>query len=376
MSATPLRFPTAHLRSPIRFAACCLLGLAAALPVAWGGKSVLGQQPAAGQQEEEIPEPVDIDLRTSDDLVLKATYYPGLEGKDSVPVVLLHALRGRHDRNEGSRGNTRFSREDYRNLAEYLRSQGHAVLVPDLRGHGESNLIRVPGRMDTLIDPTTMAGANYQRMVAVDLPVLKRFLVEKNNNKELNIEKLTVVAAEESAVLAVFWTQLDWSVPPSGFEKQGQDIKALILLSPKWSVPGLQWGQISRYQPLALPRANEKLRNALLDPNAQDRYGLTVFDYREEVLVRILVGWYQSGDPSDKPPPHVRGAMDDARKVYSLLKRHQDVLLGKFDTKTQGTMLLHTPGIKGSQVVAGLIDKIVGSRTLPWAERRDPYAGR
>jgi len=366
-------FPARRFDGPLRTG---LLALAVLLSLAWGSRLLAAQDPSAGGEKQEIPEPKDVSIRTTDGVALAATYFPGLKEKESVPVVLLHELRGRH---QGGRAtNTRFSRVDYAALAKYLQARGHAVLVPDLRGHGDSNIRKIPGRADQVIDPETMGGPDYQRMVAIDMPALKNYLIARNNEGELNIEKLVVVGAEESALLAMYWTQLDWSIPASGNRKQGQDIKAVILLSPAWSVPGLQWGQISRYQPLAMIPFDPQLQRVFRDGVRRDpRQGAAVFDYRREVPVRILVGWYASKNPADNPPTHVREAMADARKVHNLLKGFPDadVLLGKFDTKAQGTALLQVPGLRCAQIIANLVEKTVGSRQLSWEKRGDPYRG-
>jgi len=339
-----------------------------------GPARLAAQDPAAAGEKDEIPKPEEVSIQTPDGLVLKATYLPGLKGKETIPVVLLHELRGRHQ--QGRSANTRFSRVDYAGLAKTLQARGHAVLVPDLRGHGESNVRKIPGRADQVIDPETMGGTEYQRIVAIDMPAMKNYLVARNNEGELNIEKLVVVGAVESALAAMYWAQLDWSMPASGNRKQGQDIKAVILLSPQWSVPGLQWAQISRYQPPAMIPFDPQLQRVFRDGIRRDhRQGPAVFDYRKEVPVRILVGWYDSNDPSDKPPAHVRDAMTDARKVYNLLKGFGDALLGKFDTKAQGTALLKVPGLRTEQIIANLIDRTVGSRQFAWDKRIDPYRG-
>ena len=78
-----------------------------------------------------LPAPIELmgnDWVTSDGARLSATFYPGRETKDTVPVILLHMSEG--------------DRKEYLELAPYLQEQGHAVLVPDLRGHGESEQIR------------------------------------------------------------------------------------------------------------------------------------------------------------------------------------------------------------------------------------------
>jgi pimeloyl-ACP methyl ester carboxylesterase len=358
-----------------------LFAVALLLPLVWGSVVLAAEPPPAqppppGGEKPEIPKPKDVSIQTTDGVALAATYFPGLKEKESVPVVLLHELRGRHQR--GGAANTRFSRVDYAGLAKHLQARGNAVLVADLRGHGDSNVRKIPGRADEVIDPETMGGTDYQRMVTMDMPAIKNYLIARNNEGELNIEKLVVVGAEESALLAMYWTQLDWSIPASGNQKQGQDIKAVILLSPTWSVPGLQWSQISRYQPLAMIPFDPQLQRVFRDGVKRDpRQGAVVFDFRREVPVRILVGWHDPKNPADKPPLHVREAMVDARKVYGLLKKgpETDVLLGKFDTKAQGTALLQVPGLRAEQIIGNLVGKTVGSRQLSWQKRVDPYRG-
>ena len=67
-------------------------------------------------------------LQTSDGLELTLTYYRGTKGKQTIPVVLLHGWKQ--------------SRNDYKDLAPALQAQGYAVIVPDLRGHGESTHLK------------------------------------------------------------------------------------------------------------------------------------------------------------------------------------------------------------------------------------------
>ena len=73
------------------------------------------------------PQPEDITLTTEDGVKLAVTYYAGTKGKDSIPVILLHGYGFLE------------SRKDYAGLAPYLQDElGCAVIVPDLRGHGDS----------------------------------------------------------------------------------------------------------------------------------------------------------------------------------------------------------------------------------------------
>src|SRR5262249_22426606 len=76
--------------------------------------------------------PEDFELKDSNSLplckdgtLIKATYYPGLNKEKTVPIIMLHGYKG--------------NRSEFAPLALYLQKEkGHAVLVPDLRGHGES----------------------------------------------------------------------------------------------------------------------------------------------------------------------------------------------------------------------------------------------
>ena len=73
-----------------------------------------------------------------------------------------------------------------------------------------------------------------------DIEACKRFLLRENNEGELNIELLTVVAAGEmGAVIGLNWVAMDWSWPILPGRKQGQDVKALVLLSPGQSFKGV-----------------------------------------------------------------------------------------------------------------------------------------
>ena len=80
------------------------------------------------QEKEKLPPKQEVTLVTEDEVQLKATFWPGTEGKENVPVILLHAFRG--------------SRQDFNVLAEFLQGKGCAVIAPDLRGHGDSTLVR------------------------------------------------------------------------------------------------------------------------------------------------------------------------------------------------------------------------------------------
>ena len=186
------------------------VGLAwvALLGIGFGGALTITRPAiAADDEEEETFEPEDVTLTTSDDVEIKATFYPSniekKKRKDAVPVIALHASKG--------------DRGDCRALAIYLQSLGHAVITPDLRGHGES---KVNG-----VDANRLRAGDIELMVNQDMEAIKRFLKKKNNQQQLNIEKLCVVGAEMGATVAINWAATDWMYEKLPTGKQGQDVK-------------------------------------------------------------------------------------------------------------------------------------------------------
>ncbi len=174
---------------------------------------------------DEIPPPEDVQLRTKDDLHLHAVYYAGIQKKNSVAIILLHAYNG--------------DCHDFDDLALLLQKQGHAVITPDLRGHGESKEIDRDGRSEKL-ETAALRTADFAAMVTYDLETVKSFLIAKNNAGDLNIDKLCVVGAEMGAIIAADWARLDWSWPVLSSGKQGQDVKALVLISPESNFKGMK----------------------------------------------------------------------------------------------------------------------------------------
>jgi pimeloyl-ACP methyl ester carboxylesterase len=174
-----------------------------------------------GQDEDELPEPRDVRLETSDGVALFAVYYPGTREKETVPVILLHAWESDHKSLVG--------------MASSLQKQyGYAVIVPDLRGHGQSNK-SIGGKE---LDPDLWRGSQLA-LVIEDIEACKNFLIGENNQGNVNIDLLAVVAEGESTILAALWTVRDWSYPPLGSIKQGQDVKTLVLLNPVRNFRGL-----------------------------------------------------------------------------------------------------------------------------------------
>lgn len=191
----------------------------------FGGLSTAGAQ--GNKAESKIPDPEEITRDTKDGVVLKMTYFPGTLGKKSAPIILLHGWGGQ--------------RGDLEPLGKYLQSLGHACLSVDLRGHGESVRAKVTEKNGEVgfkdLDRNDFQKAHMESM-AYDVEAAKRFLLEKNNLGECNIEALGIVACDVSCLVAMRWSIADWSVQNLPAFKLGQDIKALVLLSPVTSYKG------------------------------------------------------------------------------------------------------------------------------------------
>ncbi len=146
-----------------------------------------------------------------------------------MPVIVLHGYKK--------------DRHDFDELATALQARGHWVIAPDLRGHGESTQITRPGETATdKIDDETLKPADVKDMFARygDLEAVKSYLIQKNNAEELNIDKLCVIGSDMGAVVAINWALLDWSWPVLSNGKQGQDVKALVLISPESNSKGVR----------------------------------------------------------------------------------------------------------------------------------------
>ncbi len=204
--------------------------LVVCLSVLWLGQGMVAAPLArAADEEEDAHKPQDVSLRTDDGVDIKATFYPSTlekkEKKDAVPLIVLHGLKG--------------DRGDCESLALYLQGLGHAVITPDLRGHGESTQLIRPDGSKIVLSANHLKPTDFGLMVTKDMETVKSFLIKKNNNEELNIERLGVIGAEMGAVVAINWAAQDWNWPVLATGKQGQDVKALVVISPEWNFKGL-----------------------------------------------------------------------------------------------------------------------------------------
>ena len=310
---------------PQTWAAACLAALL--LCMASPGK-VHAQAATAAPK---IPPPLEMQLKdrtgkllSKEGVELHATYYPGTKGTESVAVLLVHMWEGK--------------RSDWSQLALYLQKQGYAVLAPDLRGHGDSTTRYVQGK-EAKLEPAKFRPADFDSMVTDDLEACKSFLMQENNAGKLNIDKLCVVGAEMGAVVATNWAVVDWSWPVLATGKQGQDVKALVLLSP---IRKVEKGTLLMSKPARHPAV------------------------REQLSILIMYGNKGKAD-FRKDADQFYTALEPYHKHKS--QEEQDLFLVEVNTALQGTKMLSVPTLKMEEKIHYFIEERVAKRGSAWRDR-------
>lgn len=177
-------------------------------------------------------------LETSDGIRIAAWYYPAAEdAKTDATVILIHDVEGSH--------------ETVDTLARSLQGVGHAVVAPDLRGHGGSGLRPGGAKSDTgdhrllkkpdLESIAAATGGSHRGQAALqgEIEAVRNWIKQKSETGELNIDRLCVVGCGLGATLASMWTAADWNWPPTTSGPQGQQVRALALISPVWASKGI-----------------------------------------------------------------------------------------------------------------------------------------
>jgi len=189
--------------------------------------SIVVAATAMGQRPKQDPKlkPRTVTLKTKDGIELRAFYFPSEKGKESPTVLLVHEWQGQAS--------------PYGPLVMALSKAGCAVLVPDYRGHGGSREYTNVRGEKTEFNLAQMSRADIEAIVTFDLETAKGFLKEENNEGRLNLNALVVIGVREGCVLGAQWAMRDWSFPSVGSNKQGQDVKALVLISPEKQIKGV-----------------------------------------------------------------------------------------------------------------------------------------
>ncbi len=295
--------------------------------------------PAAVAQRGRAGRTEPVKVQTRDGVELSATYYPSPNAKDPTlgkqvtPVVLLHDEKD--------------TQGMFSSLAAALQSAGQkpnepsfAVMTVDLRGHGASTRQTAPNGQTRQLDAAKL-NRNDILAMSLDMEAVRGFLVGKNDAGELNLNKLCLVGVGFGATVAVNWAEKDWSAPPLLIGKQGQDVKALVLISPQWKYRGIM--------------LNQALRLAALKKGA----------------AWMLI--YGEQDPDQAA---------DARRIYRQLERyHPEPETAQAPPRSLADVPMKT-ALEGSALVsqigqpieASIVDFLtiqVADQDLPWSKRRN-----
>jgi pimeloyl-ACP methyl ester carboxylesterase len=201
------------------------------------------------QVAREGPPPEPLNLAAADGVQLKATYFPGsgqtvLQKKQTTPVVLLHDFKSNRAVFNPLIGQLQGPAEPG------VESVHFAVIAVDLRAHGESVKQILPTGVPADLDAAKLSKEGLEAMAALDMEAVRAFLVQKNDAGDLNINKLCLVGSGLGASVAANWALADWTAPPLAVGKQGQDVKAIALISPMWSYRGLSMQDPMKFGPL------------------------------------------------------------------------------------------------------------------------------
>ncbi len=295
----------------------------------------VGMSPAfvEAQRTRRSSGPEEIKLTTKDGVKLKGTYYASSLGRDAVPVVMLHDFKE--------------SRRVFGGLATALQDpsdsdrDSRAVITIDLRGHGESTTqVSRDGRSRDL-EASRLKPGDFQDMVLQDMEAVRKFLVEKNDAGELNLNKLCLVGSGMGANVATYWAAADWSAPLLATRKQGQDVKALVLASPEWGFRGL---------PLLKP-----LRHA---------------DVRQRLSFFIVYGEHDSKARKDAKVVHKNLAKYHPEPSPDKIREQKDLFVFPLRTKLQGTRLLTDPDFGMLSKLDAFIDARLTQKNFDWIKRR------
>jgi len=305
-----------------------------AAAVAWG---LLSGGPAQAQQPPAAPaapaanaanKPVDVTFKTGDGVNIVATYYPSSNGKDAVPVILVHGFKG--------------NRGEFKELALYLQGRGCAVLAPDLRGHGDSTKKEGNNRP---LNPDMFKPDQFEMMYKADgdLEKCKSFLLDKNNQGDLNIDKLCVIGAQLGANLALNWAVTDWSWPVLLNGKQGQDVKALVLISPE----------------VVSSRGQMSAKTAALNANVGTQLSIMILvGQRNTKAYSAAQRIYKFFEKNHPAPPPAKAQTD------------QDLFFIPIDADLQGTKLLAQPLLKLNYLIGQFIEWRLIKKSFPWRNRK------
>lgn len=288
---------------------------------------------SATAQAQELKPPVDKTLLDNRGWPIHITYYESPGDKDSPVAILVPGAEGI----EKSR-----TRKVWDGVAKALQKEKYAAITVDLRKHGDSFPVLDDDKKAKL---ARLGTADYQAMAGVDLELVKAFLMQEHEEQKLNIRKTGIAAAGSSCLIVSAFAAADWVKPPWNDAPvdiyktpRGQDIRAIMMLSPKSSVRGI---------------------------NISDTMKI-IAEPARGVAVHI---WYN---------PEERREVADAKKVYRFLELRQEdpeeprkLNEGPPDKQYTAEGLLEGRAAPVMQkTIKEFFDKFVKARTEEWKSRK------
>jgi pimeloyl-ACP methyl ester carboxylesterase len=273
-------------------------------------------------------------LMSADGLTLHLTYWPSEAKQDAAVIVLLHMQNG--------------NRLDWpAKFVLDLQQQGYAVIAVDLRGHGQSKGTPPPSddkdkkKKDdkgATVESDHFKPGDYEAMVLADMEAVKEFIYEEHQAQHLNMNKMAIIAADMGTSVAICFAANDWlkrphpDGPAGAQTPRGQDVRALVLVSPQSSVPGLPVTKPVRT--LKAPEAN--------------------------IAFLVCVG---SKDKTDR---------GQAKKLYTSLatpdKNKDRMFFEEYGSPKRGTDLFGT-GLRMEDHILAFLDKYVKKLPSDWRDR-------
>ncbi|MDB5341223.1 MAG: hypothetical protein JWN70_6842 [Planctomycetaceae bacterium] len=274
---------------------------------------------------------------TKDGISIAGTYWPSGLKQDASVIVLLHGANG--------------NQLDWGALPKKLQDEGFAVIAIDLRGHGQSKGATPAGEAvetktaktkakgaKSSVDAGSLKARDYGAMVRFDMEAVKAFIYSEHQQHKLNMNKMGIVGAGLGGTVALNFAAVDWLKAPhtdgpvGGQTPRGQDVRALVLLTPDPDITGLQ-----------LPDAIKTLRL----PEFQVAMLFCVGQKNKSDMTQTKKLYDQAATPKDK---------NEARMYFK-----------DYNTPARGTALL-----KNAQVEANIsvfLKKHVQAVASEWRDR-------
>ncbi len=285
----------------------------ASLMLAAAASPTVAQEPPSAAEEQA--------LETSDGIRFGAWYYAApAETKPTATVILIHDIGGSH--------------KSVGDLARALQRAGCAVVAPDLRGHGSASQ---RGGESTAEAHQLLRKADFEAIAASDgrvrddpasshrgeIEAVRGWIKKQADAGKLDIDRLCVVGSGLGATLAAMWTAADWNWPPTTAGPQGQQVKALVLVSPAMAKRGL---------PMTGPLASEAIRFAvpvMVLAGTNDREASRFFDQLKRFRPKA---WFQQRD--GQPPEKARDLEDPSDATAFLIQCNTTLSGDKLATDT------------------------------------------